>query len=311
MWWCGGWFALLWVGSTATLLTNDGVSVTETGSARVVAGVWSVVTVIQRPRVPEIRGWIQGLDVFLNRIRRLVDPQDQQQWKIQRAMIADRMRVGRTLLDGGRKEMDPVRMKQRAKRGLIDGIGMVGKFLFGIATSDDIEGVEKAVQKLARDTATIHHRETELLSVVNATRMYVRENREDIMTLENITTKLFTLAGKTERHVQSVERIVRKLQLLREMDRAVNLLEAVSMGFVAEAMVFHRQLGQLEGGGLTRDLLPQVHLAKIKTYLRQGGHAVLNDHWYYRHSVVAPLWTTGGGGLPFRWAGRRTPRKST
>ena len=65
----------------------------------------------------------------------------------------------------------------RSRRGLIDVVGHLSKTLFGTATSRDINKVRRLINMLGNRQEEIVHHVTNLWTLVNKTRSYVRENR--------------------------------------------------------------------------------------------------------------------------------------
>ena len=72
---------------------------------------------------------------------------------------------------------------KKNKRGLIDGIGKLSHFLFGLATEEEVTAIREGLEAARRQVGTIYHNQKCLLIVVNRTRGYEEENRDDILIL--------------------------------------------------------------------------------------------------------------------------------
>ena len=90
-----------------------------------------------------------------------------------REILSTRMSILELTLNNVKQSAMTVRLdtrrdnQKRDKRGLIDGIGQVGKYLFGIATSEDLNQISRKMDHLARGEDRILHLETHLLSLAS------------------------------------------------------------------------------------------------------------------------------------------------
>ena len=84
------------------------------------------------------------------------------------------------------------RQAGRRKRGLIDVGGDIGKALFGIATTEDVEEITKKVRTLTQTTKEVLHLEKEQASVMKASIKEVKANRRtinELVRLAKVTTQ--------------------------------------------------------------------------------------------------------------------------
>ena len=68
----------------------------------------------------------------------------------------------------------------RTKRGVFIFIGDVMSTLFGVLTSTDVEKIQRNINALARNQLDLAHAFQESISLLNVTRLEVKENRQKI-----------------------------------------------------------------------------------------------------------------------------------
>ena len=75
--------------------------------------------------------------------------------------------------------------RQLVKRGLLDIISEVSKYLFGMATDADVQEVRSHLLNLTQQNKRIAHNFGNLMTVVKHDRKYLTENRQHINDIEN------------------------------------------------------------------------------------------------------------------------------
>ena len=156
--------------------------------------------------------------------------------------------------------------KRRRKRaiGLIPFVGKTLSFLFGTSTQSEIEKIRQNIKILKDKDEKIVHVVKEGLTLINANRVGLSENRKTINDLvgavkglndhvENITTVLGKELTGFEEHVQAY------LQIDINLNRIKQILTEIEVGVEH----FHLQLNMLVTGRLSPSLITPENLLKI------------------------------------------------
>ena len=157
-------------------------------------------------------------------------------------------------------------------------------------TEDDIRVLSNFIRQNQQGINVLQHNVGELISIVNQTRRYVRENRMDLQDVRAETARLHALATATARRTQALEFYQGRASIRRHVDLAILQMEMAIRDYRLQGQIFHRQRLQLERGWLTEDILSPPALASILQLLRRQGHDALDIEWYYQHVRVTPLW---------------------
>lgn len=150
----------------------------------------------------------------------------------------------------------------RSKRGLIDGVGVVAKSLFGLATESEVAQLRERVEENRRWQRSMSTWTEDFVVVMNRTREEIALNRA---LLNNIT----------ERTLHAIDDV----HLIMTLQEQVHDLEAIS-----------RRIDDirddLEHGQLTELLLPIATLQSIVG-------DTLPLEWYYRWCTISPSFDQG------------------
>ena len=139
----------------------------------------------------------------------------------------------------------------------------------------------------------LHHNTRVMVSIINQTRRYVRENRLDLRAVQAETIRLDQLARVTARRVHALELYQSRAQIRRQIDLAIQQMEMAIADYRLQRRIFHRQRLQMERGWLTEDILPRAALRQILAKSQASPGGVLRPEWYYQHIPVNPLWGVG------------------
>ena len=189
------------------------------------------------------------------------------------------------------------------KRGLLNLIGELSRVLFGMATSEEVHALQESIKRLQDGVTVLHHNARVMVSILNQTRRYVRENRLNLRAVQAETIRLDHLARATARKVHALELYQSRVQIRRQVDLAIQQMEMAIADYRLQRRIFHRQRLQMERGWLTEDILPPAALRQIlaKIQARPGG--VLRPEWYYQHTP-----STRSGEWVTRWYFKRPSR---
>ena len=110
----------------------------------------------------------------------------------------------------------------------MDIVGEAGKALFGEATQRDMTDICRAVKAVARDTGIVFHRTEKMMTIINQTQKYVRENREGIQQLQQHQQALQTQLFQSGANLSQLALQVDRLTVARLVDNLITQLELVA-----------------------------------------------------------------------------------
>lgn len=191
--------------------------------------------------------------------------------------------------------MDPTttgHTHHRYRRGLFDMGGMIIHKIFGLATDDQIKKYQKILNSLRLNMNDVIHVVPELITAVNQSRQYIRENRAKLQQIETHQEEITKYIEQLRVQGISYRTRITSLEIRQEMDRIMQALELVSDVYQQERAAYHVQRAALEVGHLTEDLLPPRTLEDILNQaISQGYHIVTQLEWYYQHLEVKPIFS--------------------
>ncbi len=110
----------------------------------------------------------------------------------------------------------------RNKRGMADFIGQLSSDLFGIATENDLLQIREVIEENRNELSIVSHRTNRMITVVNATRFQMMENRKVLNNLIETTSELMNWAKEVRlrQHmyhvllfrINMIENLVRQLE---------------------------------------------------------------------------------------------------
>ena len=169
------------------MFSDDGVLVEDRGNVHKISGLWTVVVTIQEPIRPDAELWqaADDLRTFIGNQPRIVPETEETSFWIERLEAINKLH------DIPDDSMDTVPLRtpansgqRRDKRGLVDSIGHLSRFLFGTATTDEVQNLRELIDNTRGQTNALIHNMDAMASVMNQTRRFVRENRADISSLK-------------------------------------------------------------------------------------------------------------------------------
>jgi len=276
------------------LFTEDGVFIQEQGPARIVEAVWTTLVVIHPPSEIPMRAWVRQVEEGIQAVGPHVSAADQQVWAA-RLQALVRQRAQTTGIVNERLARSAPARHKRMKRGILDVVGDAAKYLFGVATSQDVKELKRAVRQAAKTKEIIFHRTEKMVSVINQTRRYVRENRHDIQDLQRHQTELQNQLRNYGDHLNELGKNVNRLLIARSVDNTIGQLELVNDAQLRQVAAFMQQKHELERGWLTENTFNPRDLNVILKKIRHSGYITPISEWYYENLHVQPLWTEGEG----------------
>ena len=179
--------------------------------------------------------------------------------------------------------------RRRHRRGLLNAVGHLGKSLFGVATTDDIQALKQAIKELQAGSRVLYHNQQKFRSVFDKTRDYIEQNNDHIQDIEIEMRRLFQIASEEANRTNQLQQSFNSL-VLALVDLNIQQMETVVHTFLIKKQLFHHQKVQLERGWLTEDILPSRILNFVLRQVQAQHMKTLPLVWYYQHLRVTSLW---------------------
>ena len=110
------------------------------------------------------------------------------------------------------------------------------------------------------------------MTIINQTRKYVHENREDIQQLQRHQQVLQTQLLEYDENLSQLDLQVDRLTVARLVDNLITQLELVAEEYSRKWQIFRQQKYELERGWLTESTLASTELESILRKLRNQGY---------------------------------------
>lgn len=272
------------VATGTDLLTKDGILVTRTGFLKTVSMEWHVLMVIDHPQQLQVDEWADLMAAGI--VSKATNVAEQKNWLQRIEAIRHSAKVPTNFL---RDNVDYVMTKTRMKRGLFNIVGALSKGLFGLATEADIRTISGTLEKLESGHTTTVHNQQVLLTVMNQTRRFVSENREDIANINSNMVKLKELAVNNSKSIASVAQSVNSLEFKVWIYDTISAMEGAIKEYLVQVQLFHIQRNALHRGWLTMDIFPRAYLDEVLRNIEEKGHQTLEADWYYENTHITPV----------------------
>ena len=153
--------------------------------------------------------------------------------------------------------------KNRSSRAALPFVGTALSYLFGTATEGNLKQLRLALSSLRDSQAKTIHVVSESILLVNKTRPQVRENRDAINSLVNVTNMLadkvqFVHAENTKLRTElgNVELNIQMRELFHIMSRAI-------LGTRRSLSVLLHQISETANGDLSLGMIKPSELASL------------------------------------------------
>lgn len=269
------------------LLENDGVLVSSMGDLKTASATWTVIVTMDQPQTLDLSGWEDRINHLINDHLDMASLMIRQLWHSRIAALVRDARMPASL------PIQDFNHPTRAKRGLLDIVGIIGKSAFGIATSADVSKVAAAVDETRNRQEVLYHNQETLMSVLNQTRRFVQENRENQNILLEDMHRLHQLSVSNLQKIANISKILTAVQFQIWMDSIISYMEQSVHTYIEQLQLFHLQKNQLYRGWLTEDIVPLPILNQILSKLASDGHRPLSPSWYYQYTPVEPIMLQG------------------
>lgn len=167
---------------------------------------------------------------------------------------------------------------KRNKRGLFNFVGTLANQLFGVETEEHVSQIKQMVDKNRDTLLVITHQSNKMLSIVNATRLQMIENRKAVNELIKASAELrdWVVQVRLRQHLYHV--LMFRISMIQDI---VTRMERMN-----DKMLSMRK--DLERGILSEVLLPIESLRSLinSPAIPKGSKFVSPLYWYYSNLSV-------------------------
>jgi len=168
-------------------------------------------------------------------------------------------------------------LNKRKRRGLFSFVGEVGKGLFGLVTSDDVERVRQGVNARMRNQQTLVRTQKGLVKVVSNLKTVVNNHTRSLRVLMDYSRRL---EGNQKQLIGEIYAVAEML----ELESLLSSLEVLRMEEERGTDVAFTQLSLCQTGRVTSQLLPTNF---IRALSKDGEYGeALTYQWYAEHLRV-------------------------
>lgn len=272
---------LLTIVSTSELFSKDGVLIINNGKASVASVEWSVILSIDQPTPPNVTEWASRMVDIVDSQAKRAPLQERRAWIHRIEAIVHAANVPTTLQE--------TMTERRQKRGLFDFVGKIAKAGFGLATESDVRKIQDALETLRAAEEDTHHNEETFITVLNQTRRYVRENRQDINILDQNQRTLNALAVNNSKSIFTLIKNMSDLYFTIWMYQEISQMESCVKEYDNLVKIFKLRVDQLHNGWLLESIVMRDQLEAILVQIRKQGQQVLPIDWYYENTRLSHL----------------------
>lgn len=273
----------------STWITNlpDGLDLETDEDVYVVAGQWSVLITIDPPRPST-----QYIAYLLQFERTLMDKKGElgtipwlPSWMQRLKMLYKQCFTPRRWWRVSSEQSKE--LLYRPRRGLIDVVGEGMKFLFGSATSRDIDQIRRLVANLTATQQRILTQVEQFTTIINHTYDEIQVNRDQI---NIISQNLHNLSAWAYDALQGMNARIKLMDFRIQVEFLLAQFEDVGRRYISSHEAWLHRKENLEAGRLTENLLPPTVLQGILAKSAEPtGRAISPLHWYYANIMITPI----------------------
>lgn len=189
----------------------------------------------------------------------------------------------------------------REKRGLLNVGGKVLNWLFGVATTEQLDRYQHTLNEVVGNQKTIAHAYNSMATLINQTKAFVENLAVRQDELHTHLTKLNEAIVYVKTIVNVNSKLIARVKMLVDLDRYMDVLQLSVDSYIVHVSLFKRQRLELSMGHLTRDLLREDQLRDIISQAAGKYHTIERIQWYYQFITVNPLWIPQSNQLLFKF----------
>ena len=289
----------------------DGVSVRGGETLKVIDASWHIYVTLDPPTLPDtiiqrvldLQQTFKTLETFYGTAIKL----DSQYFK--RSVLLSKLHVVPT--DTRNTPAPPTNESQthhhtkrhhkRTKRGLLNVGGKVLHWLFGVATTEQLNRYQHTLTELVGNQKSIAHAFNSMATIVNQTKVFVENLAIRQEELHKHITKLNEALIYVKTIVNVNSKLIARVQILVDLDRYIDVLQITVETYIFHLSLFKRQQLELSMGQLTRDLLQESQLQEILSQAAGNYQVIQELSWYYQFISVTPLYDPSAKQLLYKF----------
>ena len=280
-----GWLGLLSLSSSSNVPTDPGHLFIPVGSMFPSYSSWAITITLN---VAPYQNRLEDLSVAQQNVKTLISKVESQNLSLDLKASVLQLKLAQTQLQDvanglqrsfgdilyPSKTRDDVvtatALSKRAKRGLINGMGNLFSYLFGTATESEIQHLANNVKLLNQKDLVLAHQFNGTLTVLNATRIGMMQNRQALRSLQNAANSL------TNAYDDVLAAVYNMSQRSYLQARIVTLTEAtmrvtLKIQFLfSELNTLSQKLAFAQTGLLHKHLIPRRTFRKLLRKIAKG-----------------------------------------
>ena len=265
----------------------DGLLVTRAQQLRVQSAEWTVLVVIDNPKLDP--GLVRNINLVMAQAKKAVD--NDIIARPQSTSWTGRLKYLKSSLAQG-LVLPPKSQMRRFPRGWFNILGQIGHTLFGLATDDSIAECRRAISQSQLLQQDIVHQVNKLTTVLNRTQGIAAWNQHKISQVTDfISGKLIPTLNQATAAINTTQQEVYRLERAFYFERIVSTLEQITSSYINLLHTYARQKASLELGRLTEDILSPSQLRDVlQMATTSTAYPIEPIQWYYEHTHVYPVW---------------------
>ena len=237
---------------------QDGIQVSDSHSAQVTAGQWTLLIVIDEPVMPDpFFSFIKDLTTNISRFRTV--GMWQHQWKEKLKVIEHRCRRPRTWWTSN-VTPEVQTLKPRTRRGAFNFIGSLSNTLFGTATESQVKEMHETVSKLRSNQQRIAYDIARFTTVINQNALLLGKTQEH---LKFLSTRFNSFVSMTSQQLRDGQHHVNRLNTRVDILDIIDHIDHMCRDYLSSHDFWLQRRSSLESGRLTEQLLPPDVLRNV------------------------------------------------
>ena len=284
----------------------DGVSVRGGEQLQIIEAAWHVYVTLDPPTLPStVLHKIIKLDETFKALEKFYGTAislDSQYFK--RAVLLNKLNALPNLDHTNQPHNATHRRHKhhkRSKRGLLNVGGKVLNWLFGVATTEQLDRYHHTLNEVVGNQKTMAHAYNAMATLLNQTKGFVENLAVRQEELHQHLTKLNEAIVYVKTIVNVNSKLIARVKMLVDLDRYMDVLAITVDTHILHISLFKRQRMELSMGQLTRDLLQESQLREILSQAAGKYNIVENLQWYYQFIEVTPLWDAESNQLLYKF----------
>ena len=267
---------------------NDGVEVELDNDAKVIEGDWTLLITLPEPCIPT--SFTTALDTIesylFNGMPGAFNMPKEQANYIQRLQAIRRQAVPHSPWWHTTNTDSPLHSRQR--RGQLNAIGNAFQWLFGTATDEDVQDIQRQMADMEYNQELIAIDFKRFTSILDYSRIELNVTRHKVNELVKQYNELVNLTTGIQANLSLISKILlfksHMSVLFYNLDNFLHQFHHIYNDWL-------NRKANVEAGRLTENILPPALLQQVlQTATFKRASIIEPIQWYYEHVQVIPLW---------------------